>query len=315
MWTGVSSSKYPPDSFANFSIQTFMEMAPLNLLSRNIGDLASWTFIPPPIHHKAIKTIAWIYGIDLSEYPEVESFPTSQDFFCRRFKDISKSRPVAQDSLLVSPCDAEILQCGEVSSDKLIVQVKGHNYPIEGLFRSSLPIEKQQNSAEDDKKKRLYFVFHLRPGDYHRFHSPRDFTVDKTIYIPGCLYPTTHTAMKWLPNLILSNERIVSIGKSSSTDSDSSSSLFTGMAAVGATCVGKITLTFDERIVTNLPEPPETSVTRNYGAAAPTIKKGEEFGYFRWGSCLVLVADVNLEKNEILAVKPGDEVRVGQRLI
>ena len=89
------------------------------------------------------------------------------------------------------------------------------------------------------------------------------------------------------------------------------------MALVGATCVGKITMCFDERILTNLADPPEAAITRDYKNAAPLIKKGDEFGYFNWGSCVVLIADVSRKSltNGGLKVKPGDEVRVGQRLI
>ena len=237
--------------------------------------------------------------------------------------------------------------------------MKGFSYPIDGLFRMTLPMDfdnpydqlsPPSNSSSSSSSlttttsnsnsdiARMYFVFHLRPGDYHRVHSPRDTKITKTIYVPGLLYPTTHSAMRWLPNLIMSNERILSFGYSYYYDkfNNNSKNIFvfptdeeakerklkkklTAMALVGATCVGKIITTFDQRIVTNLAEPPETTVVREYKKAAPIVKQGDEVAYFQWGSCVVLVADVerkNLEKNGgKLCLKPGDEVKVGQRLL
>jgi phosphatidylserine decarboxylase precursor len=365
-WTAMlPEDRQPPETFANFPLQVVFEMAPLNLLSRTIGDVASAEVVPARLHHRAIRFIAWLYGIDLSEFPPVETFRTAQHFFSRRFADVTKSRPIDESALeLVSPCDAEILQCGEVdvtgsnNNKPTILQVKGYSYPVEGLFRMTLPndldspfdqlnaikssiisnnnkqqSDEQQKQQEDENENvRMYFVFHLRPGDYHRVHSPRDTKVLKTLYVPGLLYPTTHTAMRWLPNLILSNERILSFGYSTSTSTSTAASnsneeqeqkqqqekkKLTAMALVGATCVGKITMCFDERILTNLADPPEAAITREYKNAAPLIKKGDEFGYFNWGSCVVLIADVSRKslKTGGLKVKPGDEVRMGQRLI
>lgn len=370
-WTGaMSADTQPPETFANFPIQVALEMAPLNLMSRSIGDLASTEIVPKKFHHQAIKAIAWLYGIDLGEYPPLEHFRTTQEFFSRKFADASAARPLDGTALeLVSPCDAELLQCGEVANGhnnaKTILQVKGHAYPVEGLFRMTLPMDldnpydqlnPQAKSEErreseggeearlplraddydNNQNARMYFVFHLRPGDYHRVHSPRDHVVTKTVYVPGLLYPTTHTAMRWLPNLILSNERILSFGYAAPETAEKQrphhqqqqqqqlqqqqKKKLTAMALVGATCVGKITLSFDQRIVTNLADPPEAAVQRDYKDASPTIKKGQEFGYFNWGSCVVLIADVSRKslseaEGGGLKVKPGDEVRVGQRLI
>jgi phosphatidylserine decarboxylase len=41
---------------------------------------------------------------------------------------------------------------------------------------------------KSDPNNDLYYaVFYLAPGDYHRFHSPSKFEVDKIIHIPGFL--------------------------------------------------------------------------------------------------------------------------------
>jgi phosphatidylserine decarboxylase len=127
--------------------------------------------------------------------------------------------------------------------------------------------------------------------------------------------------MRWIPNLIMSNERVLIFGEraaANTTGADNSGSKkksepVMAMALVGATCVGSIGLCFDERVATNIPEAPETSVLRDYGAAAPTLAAGDEVGFFKWGSCVVLVADV--PKQSEIRFAPGSEVRQGQRLV
>lgn len=337
VWTArTSPSVNPPDCFAAYSIQLMMEMAPLNLVSRTIGDVASWEFIPRPVHAQAIRILAYVYGIDMSQYPPLESYRTSQDFFCRKFKH-GGSRPLErrktmtnsdsssgsnnqgageqeseEESALYSPCDAEILQCGEVAPDRTILQVKGFSYPVDGLFRMSLPPMPTPGAGLT----RLFFVFHLRPGDYHRVHSPQKMRVSKTLHVPGMLLPTTETAMRWIPNLIMSNERVLLFGEQDdATTTVKKQNKVMAMALVGATCVGSIHLAFDERIVTNVADAPETSVLREYGRAAPVIDAGEEVGHFKWGSCVVLIADVPTKAAASMTVKPGSEVLQGQRLI
>ena len=211
-WTGASS-KEPPESFARGGVQLMMEMAPLNLVSRTIGNVASSTLIPSSVHQEAIRFLVWLYGIDMSDFAPRASYATAQEFFCRKLQLPGASRPVDRAAELVSPCDAELLACGEVADDKTMLQVKGFSYSVDGLFRMTLPPTPATTAGSDATMRRVYFLFHLRPGDYHRVHSPREMKVHKTLYVPGLLYPTTHTATRWLPNLVLSNERVLLFGE------------------------------------------------------------------------------------------------------
>jgi phosphatidylserine decarboxylase len=339
-WTAATAADAPA-SFAARSIQGMMEMAPLNLLSRTVGDAASSRLIPRSAHAAFIRAFVWAYGVDANDCDPLDSYATAQDFFCRRLRGGARSRPLptsdgtaggALAAELVSPCDGEVLACGEVDGDRTLLQVKGHRYPVEGLFRLSLP----PAPAPASGLVRTFVVFHLRPGDYHRVHAPRDMRVRRTLHVPGLLLPTTATAMRWLPNVVMSNERVLAfadrVPPAPAATSDASPSVpepaagagvatvaaaaappFVGMALVGAACVGGIVLSLDERIATNLAEPPETSVAREYGAAAPVVRAGDEVGYFRWGSCVVLIADTPSALP--LRVKAGDDVRQGQWIV
>lgn len=358
--------------------------APANAISRWIGKFCGSKRIPPSVHQRLISFMIRTYGIDVSQIEKpLSEYKTLQEFFSRRLAP--GSRPVHPSSILTSPCDGEILQLGVVTDDDMIVQVKGDRYHLDELMQTS----KLQFTARQPGTTRWFFLFHLRPKDYHRFHSPATWTIDEAVHIPGTLYPVTSTANKWIPGLFARNERVSVIGRWEFGT--------IGFVPVGATCVGSISLAFDERIRTNqtssvtniwslfrfasgqdtslvdgpsdetlrareatlqsvlkdspaqrralqdvFPEldrncfvygsdgeatplatdgPRNASSQNTYGKrvlhddgrACPTFGKGEELGWFNWGSAIALVVD--LPDSMGVKVRPLDEVRVGQPLV
>lgn len=359
--------------------------APANAISRWIGKFCGSKRIPPSVHQRLISFMIRTYGIDVSqvEKPLCE-YKTLQEFFSRRLAP--GSRPVHPHSILTSPCDGEILQLGVVTDDDMIIQVKGDKYHLDELMQTS----KRQFTSRQPGTTRWFFLFHLRPKDYHRFHSPATWTIDEAVHIPGTLYPVTSTANKWIPGLFARNERVSVIGRWEYGT--------IGFVPVGATCVGSISLAFDERIRTNqtssvtniwslfrfasgqdtslvdgpsdetikereahlrtvlsgspssrkriledvFPEldrncflygtdeeekSPDSDVARSAstqntygkrvfhadGRPCPNFSKGEELGWFNWGSAIALVVD--LPDSMGVKVRPLDEVRVGQPLV
>lgn len=63
------------------------------------------------------------------------------------------------------------------------------------------------------KKQLHYCVLYLAPGDYHRFHSPCDMTIESRKHIYGKLYPVMPLYLNRYPNLFTQNERVVLNGK------------------------------------------------------------------------------------------------------
>jgi phosphatidylserine decarboxylase len=85
----------------------------------------------------------------------------------------------------------------------------------------------------------LYFaVIYLAPGDYHRFHSPTAWVVEKRRHFMGELFSVSPYMAKRLENLFVLNERVALLGRWRHG--------FFGMVPVGATNVGSIKVNFDQ---------------------------------------------------------------------
>ncbi|KAE9405169.1 phosphatidylserine decarboxylase [Gymnopus androsaceus JB14] len=145
----------------------------------------------------------------------------------------------------------------------------------------------------------LFFtVIYLAPGDYHRFHSPTAWVVQKRRHFVGELFSVSPYIAKRLENLYG----------------------FFGMVPVGATNVGSIKINFDQALRTNergRPPPPGTYSEAVYSAASPILNgqpllPAQEMGGFCLGSTIVLVFEAPREFE--FSIKANEKVKVGQRL-
>ena len=89
----------------------------------------------------------------------------------------------------------------------------------------------------------MYLVVYLSPGDYHRFHSPANFTANYRRHIAGYLEPVDPRYLKKHKEVLKSNERVNLLG-------DWAHGFF-AISFVGATNVGSIKLNFDDTLRTN----------------------------------------------------------------
>ncbi|KAG6836529.1 hypothetical protein H0H93_007075 [Arthromyces matolae] len=159
----------------------------------------------------------------------------------------------------------------------------------------------------------LFFsVIYLAPGDYHRFHSPTAWVVEKRRHFVGELYSVSPYMAKRLENLFVLNERVALLGRWKHG--------FFSMVPVGATNVGSIILNFDRALRTNVrgrPPPPGTYTEAVYSAASPILNgqpliAAQEMGGFCLGSTIVLVFEA--PKDFEFSVQAGQKVKVGQKL-
>jgi len=146
-----------------------------------------------------------------------------------------------------------------------------------------------------------FINFYLSPKDYHRYHVPIDMKVLRAVHVPGLLYPVNFKYLRKVPSLFVKNERVIL------ECVDNSNQLFF-IVLVGALNVGKMTLSFDERIQTNI----EGSEVKVYDYENVTLKRGEELGMFMMGSTIVMLFEegfVDLVDNlEGRKVRFGDVV-------
>ncbi|KAG6334912.1 hypothetical protein ID866_4173 [Astraeus odoratus] len=181
-------------------------------------------------------------------------------------------------------------------------------------MRPSLVERKRSTSGTSVKPgNALYFaVIYLAPGDYHRFHSPTAWVVEKRRHFVGELFSVSPYMAKRLQNLFVLNERVAMLGRWRYG--------FFSMIPVGATNVGSIKINFDNALRTNVrgrPPPPGTYTEAVYSAASPLLNgqpltAAQEMGGFCLGSTIVLVFEA--PKTFEFAVKPGQKVKVGNRL-
>ncbi|KAJ7430174.1 phosphatidylserine decarboxylase 1 [Mycena galericulata] len=159
----------------------------------------------------------------------------------------------------------------------------------------------------------LFFtVIYLAPGDYHRFHSPTAWVVEKRRHFVGELFSVSPYVAKRLENLFVLNERVALLGRWKHG--------FFSMVPVGATNVGSIKVNFDQALRTNVrgrPPPPGTYSEAVYSAASPLLNgqplvPAQEMGGFCLGSTIVLVFEA--PQGFTFDLKAGQKVRVGERL-
>ncbi|KAI0286418.1 phosphatidylserine decarboxylase-domain-containing protein [Russula brevipes] len=159
----------------------------------------------------------------------------------------------------------------------------------------------------------LFFtVIYLAPGDYHRFHSPTAWVVEKRRHFQGELFSVSPWVAKRVENLFVLNERVALLGRWRHG--------FFGMVPVGATNVGSIKINFDQALRTNVrgrPPPPGTYTEAVYSAASPILngqplRPGQEMGGFCLGSTIVLVFEA--PPTFQFGVHAGQKVRVGQKM-
>ncbi|KAG8989680.1 phosphatidylserine decarboxylase 1 [Tulasnella sp. JGI-2019a] len=180
---------------------------------------------------------------------------------------------------------------------------------------------RRSTAAEVKPGSRLYFaVIYLAPGDYHRFHSPAAWVVEKRRHFTGELFSVSPFLARRLAGLFVLNERVALLGKWRHG--------FFSMVPVGATNVGSIILNFDAALRTNLPNsrarphpPPGTYNEATYEHASSILKgqplvAGQEMGGFSLGSTIVLVFEAPAKgwKWDESVMKEGGKVKVGMKL-
>jgi len=160
---------------------------------------------------------------------------------------------------------------------------------------------------------KLFFcVVYLAPGDYHRFHSPTNWVAERRRHFRGELYSVSPYMANRLANLFVLNERVALLGRWRYG--------FFGMVPVGATNVGSIRINFDKALRTNVRKQRYLAGTYSEASYSATSKllggqplaAGDEMGGFLLGSTIVLVFEAPSEFR--FDVKPGQKVKVGQRL-
>lgn len=264
---------------------------PKNMLSHCAGYLVG---IRLP-RFLAIAINSWFarfFAINLEESEKpLDHYPSLQEFFIRRLKP--GARPIAQGNVIVSPCDGLVCQIGSINEGSLI-QAKGKYYSLKDLVLD----EQLENKFYDGH----FITIYLSPKDYHRFHAPISAVVQKTIHVPGALWPVNQWAVHNVEQLFCKNERMITFM------THEKNNLHMAHIAVGAYMVGKIELEYLKW------EQNKHMKTKNYFIEHQGImlEAGQEMGRFMFGSTIVLLMERGLVAD--WAVKNSSFIKMGECL-
>lgn len=269
-------------------LQWVLKCLPKRTISRWMGKMArkSWS-------RKLIPIYIRYFQVDLTPVKKpIHEFENLLAFFIRELR--SDMRPVAEgDHLIISPVDGTISQVGEIQEGKLF-QAKGMTYSLEEL----LGHQKKYVQAFLGGR---FITIYLSPRDYHRFHMPLDGRIVACAHLPGELYPVNPFVANYIKGLFVVNERLISY----------IDTMFCGkvaMVKIGATNVGSIKVSYDQNIATNQKAKKELCQTYE---PAYRYKKGEELGWFEFGSTVILLFEPN-QIDWMNHCVPGAKVQMGQ---
>lgn len=270
-------------------IARWVARLPANSMSRAVGVV---TEIDHP--RLAVRAASWAFaraaGIDLAEAEIPAGGFTSMDaLFTRRLRHGAR-RIDPEANSVVSPVDGTTGESGVIDGHTAI-QAKGVPYRVDRLLDSTLDGKRFAGGA--------FATYYLSPRDYHRIHAPVAGTVERCVVIPGGLLPVFPESCEMHPDLFIRNERVVTYLRHKTAGQ-------VAVVKIGATAVGKITVSYDDTIRSNAADGQRLEVAYDNGYA---VTKGGEIGTFHLGSTVVLL----FEPGAVILgpVECGRPVRMG----
>ena len=229
-------------------------------------------FSTAKISKTLIPSYIKFYDINTKEVSNnIKEFKSLHHFFVRTLKE--DVRPIVQgDSIFTSPVDAKIESFGSITSDITFV-VKEKQYSIHDLLGNPEMAQKYRDGQ--------FIVFYLSPADYHRMHSPMSGEVTKQYILGQKSYPVNQMGLTYGKKPLSHNYRMIS-------ELEYRDKYYT-FIKVGAMFVNSIELT----------------------NKSTQWKKGEEVGYFTFGSTVVMLFEKDSIKF-IEQVQQGASIKMGE---
>jgi phosphatidylserine decarboxylase len=285
----------------NICLYAFMALLPKNLVSRLFG---AFTRLRIPLLSALARTwFARHYQLNMEEAEQpLSAYPNIHSLFIRKLKP--DARPVAEGVEIVSPVDGVLSQTGVLDYGAMeMIQAKGKSYSLSSLLRDDA-LAKQFAGG-------CWATIYLAPFNYHRIHSPVAGELVSAHYCPGNLWPVNGGSVQRIEGLFAINERLITRIR-----------VHEGgeilVVKVGATNVGRITVSYTDELVTNAKESPDRRVMRTdwFPQTSSAFSLAQEIGRFEMGSTVILVCNkIMRDRNPgVFALHMGQPVRVGQAL-
>lgn len=235
------------------------------------------------------------HAVNMQEavHESVQAYASFNDFFIRHLKP--GLRPIA-DTDIVSPVDGFVSEFGRIEKGQLL-QAKGKYYAVQEFLAS-------EQSQSDVFLKGSFITLYLSPKDYHRVHMPLAGKLEDMTHVPGTLFSVQPVTTRHIPKLFARNERLV---LQFETELGAVVVVF-----VGATIVGAIGTCWQG----DLPRLPKIKSYHHdvlvWSDAEKTLETGDELGYFKLGSTVVLLFEKQVHWTP--ALKAGMSIRLGEAL-
>jgi phosphatidylserine decarboxylase len=270
-----------------------LRWTPKGTLSHAIG-WAARRRVPRLLRRAVYGGFARLAGADLSARDRpIEAVERFDDFFTRPLKP--GARPVAEgEGVVASPVDGTVSEVG-VSEGGRLIQCKGRDYTVKGLLADPVEARHFEGGA--------YATLYLAPRDYHRVHAPVSGKIAAYRHIPGAFFPVNPLSVRNIAGLFSINERLVTY-----LDSEVGR---VAVVKVAATGVGHITVSYDPEVHTHRRGSSGWTGWAQRFAEPRAVQRGDELGAFHLGSTVILLFEPGRVE---LDVKPGNQVRVGQRV-
>lgn len=284
----ISESGARYEIFKDFYL-LFLTLLPKNLISKIFG-IFSVLKLPRFMMIPILKAFAKVYKINLDEAElEIQEYASLNQFFTRALRAEARIIDSAANAI-VSPTDSRITSFGDINQST-IIQAKGIDYSVKELLGS----EKYYPFFTNGK----YITFYLSPQDYHRIHSPFFGQILSYYYEPGKLFPVNDLAVLNIRGLFPKNERLITFLQTEYGK--------IAVIKVGASNVGKIRVTYDNKIVTN--NWIRFSKEHEYKDVSIMIDKGSELGRFEMGSTVILVFEN--DTMDFVSLNLGEKILYG----
>lgn len=264
------------------------KLMPKNFLSHIVGKIANIQC--PLIKNYFIQFAIKKFDIDLKDSVSTDPnyYCSFNDFFTRKLKNTSRYINYSTD-VIISPVDGNITQYGIVKNDT-IIQAKNKPFTVQSLLVSDIDIFTE------------FIIFYLAPKNYHRVHIPLDGKLIQMTYIPGTLFSVNSISVDNINQLFARNERVVCYFK---TLIGTISIVF-----VGALFVSSIVTSWQNNIALNCMT--RKIYTWSYYKDNIFFKKGEEIGYFNFGSTVICLFSKN--KINFHDINVGNNLKMGNTI-
>jgi phosphatidylserine decarboxylase len=238
-----------------------------------------------------VRAWGWLADDLRLDEAQTRDFDSLEACFTRRLRPGARTVDPAPD-VVVSPCDGIVGAHGTIDGTTL-VQAKGLTYTLAELLGDPVLAERHRGGT--------FVTLRLTPQMYHRFHAPCDGRLTQVRYIAGDTWNVNPVTVGRVERLFCRNERAVL-------------DLALAAPAHALTLVPVAAILVASIVVHALPEPLELRYRGpNDVACDAAFAKGEELGFFRHGSTLVVLASPGFAP--CAGVAEGRTVRMGEPLL